>query len=104
MYIALAFFILCVLLPIVVWAHIPLKRFIDTVAEPVTLGFATASSDATLPRAIEQLESFGVPRQIVAFVLPTGYSFNMDGASLYQSLPLFVVLQAAVIHLNIAQQ
>ncbi len=104
MYIALAFFIVCVLLPIVMGARIPLKRFIDIVAEPVTLGFATASSEATLPRAIEHLELFGVPRQIVAFVLPTGYSFNMDGASLYQSLALFFVVQAAGLHLSIGQQ
>src|SRR5258708_5682129 len=85
MYVALTFFIVCVLLPIVIWARIPLKRFIDTLVEPVTLGFATASSEATLPSAIERMELFGVPRQIVAFVLPTGYNFNMDGASLYQS-------------------
>jgi Na+/H+-dicarboxylate symporter len=104
MYFALTSFIVCVLLPIVVWAGIPLKRFIDTVTEPVTIGFATASSEATLPRAIEQLESFGVPREIVAFVLPTGYSFNMDGASLYQSLALFFVVQAAGLHLSIGQQ
>jgi proton glutamate symport protein len=104
MYVALTFFIVCVLLPIVLWAGIPLKKFINTVAEPVTLGFATASSEATLPSAIEQLEAFGVPREIVAFVLPTGYSFNMDGASLYQSLALFFVVQAAGLHLSIGQQ
>jgi len=104
MYVALTFFIVFVLLPIVLWARIPLKRFINAVAEPVTLGFATASSEATLPRAIEQLESFGVPRQIVAFVLPTGYSFNMDGASLYQSLALFFVVQAGGLHPSIGQQ
>ncbi|HUC53733.1 MAG TPA: cation:dicarboxylase symporter family transporter [Candidatus Cybelea sp.] len=104
MYIALAFFTVCVLLPIILWTRIPLKRFIETVAEPVTLGFATASSEATLPRAIEQLESFGVPREIVAFVLPAGYSFNMDGASLYQSLALFFVVQAAGLHPSFGQQ
>ena len=104
MYAALAFFIVCVLLPIALWARIPIKRFINAVTEPVTLGFATASSEATLPRAIEQLESFGVPREIVAFVLPTGYSFNMDGASLYQSLALFFVVQAAGLHLTVGQQ
>jgi len=104
MYVALAFFIVCVLLPIALWARIPIKRFINAVAEPVTIGFATASSEATLPRAIEQLESFGVPREIVAFVLPTGYSFNMDGASLYQFLALFFVVQAAGLHLSIGQQ
>jgi Na+/H+-dicarboxylate symporter len=104
MYIALVFFIVCVLLPIILWARIPLRRFINAAAEPVTIGFATASSEATLPSAIEQLESFGVPREIVAFVLPTGYSFNMDGASLYQSLALFFVVQAAGLHLSIGQQ
>jgi proton glutamate symport protein len=104
MYIALAFFILCVLLPIALWARIPIKRFITAVTEPVTIGFATASSEATLPRAIEEMESFGVPREIVAFVLPTGYSFNMDGASLYQSLALFFVVQAAGLHLTAGQQ
>ena len=104
MYVALAFFIVCVLVPILLWARIPLKRFINAVAEPVTVGFATASSEATLPRAIEQMETFGVPREIVAFVLPTGYSFNMDGASLYQSLALFFVVQAAGLHLSSGQQ
>src|SRR5712692_2100308 len=104
MYVALTFFIVCVLLPIVLWARIPIKRFINAVAEPVTIGFATASSEATLPRAIEQLESFGVPREIVPFVLPTDYSFNLDGASLYQSLALFFVVQAAGLHFSIGEQ
>jgi proton glutamate symport protein len=104
MYVALAFFIVCVLLPIVLWARIPLKLFLGAIVEPVTLGFATASSEATLPSAMERMEEFGVPRQIVAFVLPAGYSFNMDGASLYQSLALFFVVQAAGLHLSIGQQ
>jgi len=104
MYVALAFFIICVLLPIALWARIPIRRFINAVSEPVTLGFATASSEATLPRALEKLESFGVPREIVAFVLPTGYSFNMDGASLYQSLALFFVVQAAGLQPSVGQQ
>src|SRR6266567_973851 len=81
---------------------LPLLKLLATMY--VALGFATASSEATLPRAIEQLESFGVPREIVAFVLPTGYSFNMDGASLYQSLALFFVVQAAGLHPTIGQQ
>jgi proton glutamate symport protein len=104
MYVALAFFIVCVLLPIVLWARIPLKLFLRAIIEPVTLGFATASSEATLPSAMERMEEFGVPRQIVGFVLPAGYSFNMDGASLYQSLALFFVVQAAGLHLSIGQQ
>lgn len=104
MYVALAFFIIAVLFPIALWMRIPIKRFINAVTEPVTLGFATASSEATLPRAIEKMESFGVPREIVAFVLPTGYSFNMDGASLYQSLALFFVVQAAGLYPSVGQQ
>jgi proton glutamate symport protein len=104
MYVALAFFILCVLVPILALARIPLKPFFRVATEPVTLGFATASSEATLPRAMEVLEGFGVPRRIVAFVLPTGYSFNMDGASLYQSLALIFVAQASGIHLSFGQQ
>src|SRR5256886_2691600 len=104
MYIALVFFILFVLVPILLLARIPLKPFVQVALEPVTLGFATASSEATLPIAMEKLEGFGVPRQIVAFVLPTGYSFNMDGASLYQSLGLIFVAQAAGMHLSFGQQ
>ncbi len=104
MYIALVFFILFVLVPILLLARIPLKAFVRAAIEPVTLGFATASSEATLPIAMEQLEAFGVPRPIVAFVLPTGYSFNMDGASLYQSLALIFVAQAAGVHLSFGQQ
>lgn len=104
MYVALVLFILCVLVPILLLARIPLKTFVRVAAEPVTLGFATASSEATLPIAMEKLEAFGVPRQIVAFVLPTGYSFNMDGASLYQSLALIFVAQAAGVHLSFGQQ
>src|SRR6266571_910980 len=98
------FSILFVLIPILLLAGIPLKAFFRAAIEPVTLGFATASSEATLPIAMEKLEAFGVPRQIVAFVLPTGYSFNMDGASLYQSLGLIFVAQAAGIHLSFGQQ
>ena len=104
MYIALVFFIVFVLVPILLLARIPLKAFVRVTAEPITLGFATASSEATLPIAMEKLEAFGVPRQIVAFVLPTGYSFNMDGASLYQSLALIFVAQAAGMHLSFGQQ
>jgi len=104
MYVALAVFILFVLLPILRLARIPLKPFLGAVAEPVSIGFATASSEATLPSAIEQMEALGVPRETVAFVLPTGYSFNMDGASLYQSLALIFVAQAAGLHLTFGQQ
>jgi proton glutamate symport protein len=104
MYVALVVFISCVLFPIALLARVPVRRFLRAVAEPVTIAFATASSEAALPRAMEQMESFGVPRETVAFVLPTGYSFNLDGSSLYQSLALLFIAQAAGIHLTIGQQ
>lgn len=104
MYVALAVFILGVLLPIAATIRVPMKRFLRAVAEPVTIAFATASSEAALPRAMEEMESIGVPREIVALVLPAGYSFNLDGSSLYQSLALVFVAQAAGIHLSIGQQ
>jgi proton glutamate symport protein len=104
MYAALIFFVVCVLLPIAVMARVPLRRFVQAVTEPLTIAFATASSEATLPRAMEGMEAFGVPRETVAFVLPTGYSFNMDGAAIYQSLALLFVAQAAGMHLSVGQQ
>jgi len=104
MYVALVFFITCVLFPIALLARVPVKRFLRAAAEPVTIAFATASSEAALPRAMEKMESFGVPRETVAFVLPTGYSFNLDGSSLYQSLALLFIAQAAGVHLTIGQQ
>ena len=104
LYIAFVVFILFVLVPILWWARIPLKKFVQHSVEPVTLGFATASSEATLPRAMEEMVAFGVPRETVAFVLPTGYSFNMAGASIYQALGLIFVAQASGMHLTWAQQ
>ncbi|MGA8075508.1 MAG: cation:dicarboxylase symporter family transporter [Candidatus Acidiferrales bacterium] len=104
MYVALTVFILAVLLPIAVIVGVPIRRFLRAAAEPVTIAFATASSEAALPRAMEEMEILGVPRDIVAFVLPTGYSFNLDGSSLYQSLALIFVAQAAGIHLSAGQQ
>ena len=104
MYIALIVFITCVLFPIALLVRVPIKRFLSAAAEPVTIAFATASSEAALPRAMEQMEALGVPRETVAFVLPTGYSFNLDGSSLYQSLALLFIAQAAGIHLTITQQ
>ncbi len=104
LYAALTVFVAGVLLPVTVLARLPLKRFIRAVAEPVSIAFATASSEAALPRAMESMEAFGVPRQIVAFVLPTGYSFNLDGSTLYLSLSAIFVAQAAGIHLGLGQQ
>jgi proton glutamate symport protein len=104
MYAALLFFIFCALFPIALLSRIPVRKFLRAIAEPVTIAFATASSEAALPRAMEQMESFGIRRDTVAFVLPTGYSFNLDGSSLYQSLALLFIAQAAGIHLSISQQ
>ena len=104
LYAALVVFLTCVLLPVALIARLPLKRFIRAVVEPVSIAFATASSEAALPRAMESMEAFGVPRQIVAFVLPTGYSFNLDGSTLYLSLAAVFVAQAAGIHLSFGQQ
>jgi Na+/H+-dicarboxylate symporter len=74
------------------------------VAEPFTIAFGTSSSEAALPRAMEAMEGIGVPREVVAFVMPTGYSFNLDGSTLYLSLASIFVAQAAGIHLSIGQQ
>ena len=104
LYAALIVFLVCVLLPVALIARLPVKRFLKAVAEPVSIAFATASSESALPRAMESMEAFGVPRQIVAFVLPTGYSFNLDGSTLYLSLASVFVAQAAGVHLSLGQQ
>jgi proton glutamate symport protein len=104
MYAAVIVFVLGVLLPVALLARVPLRRFIAAAAEPTSIAFATASSEAALPRAMENMEAFGVPRRIVAFVIPTGYSFNLDGSTLYLSLAAMFVAQAAGIQLSIGQQ
>jgi len=104
MYVAVIVFILGVLLPVALVAGVPIRRFIAAAAEPTSIAFATASSEAALPRALENMETFGVPRRIVAFVIPTGYSFNLDGSTLYLSLAAMFVAQAAGIQMSIGQQ
>jgi proton glutamate symport protein len=104
LYVALLLFVLCVLLPVALVARIPVRRFAAAIAEPVSIAFATTSSEAALPLAMERMEEFGVPRQIVAFVMPTGYSFNLDGSTLYLALASVFVAQAAGIHLSLGQQ
>src|SRR5271163_3415556 len=103
-YAALAAFLLFVLLPIAFFARLPLARFLRAVAEPATIAFATSTSEAALPRAMECMEAFGVPRQIVAFVIPAGYSFNLDGSTLYLALASIFVAQAAGMHMSWAEQ
>ena len=104
LYAALVVFLLIVLLPVALLARVPLLRFVRAVKEPALIAFSTASSEAALPRAMETLEAFGVPRPIVAFILPLGYSFNLDGSTLYLSLASVFVAQAAGVHLTIGQQ
>jgi proton glutamate symport protein len=103
-FIAVAVFIIAVLVPVALIARVPLKKFAQAVAEPVSIAFATTSSEAALPRAMEAMEKIGVPRQIVAFVMPTGYSFNLDGSTLYLSLCAIFVAQAAGVDLSVGQQ
>jgi proton glutamate symport protein len=103
-YVALAVFLLFVLVPIAKLARVPIGGFSRAVAEPATIAFATASSEAALPRAMEAMEAFGVPRKIVAFVIPAGYSFNLTGSSLYLALASIFVAQAAGMHLTWSEQ
>jgi proton glutamate symport protein len=104
LYVALIAFVLLVLLPAALLFRIPIKRFLKAIAEPVSIAFATTSSEAALPRAMEAMEAIGVPRKVVAFVMPMGYSFNLDGTTLYLSLASVFVAQAAGIHMTWGQQ
>jgi proton glutamate symport protein len=103
-YAALVAFCLFVLIPILLVYRIPMRRFVAAVGEPAAIGFATTTSEAALPLAMERIEEFGVPRWIVSFVIPTGYSFNMTGSSVYLSMAAVFTAQAAGIHLSLAQQ
>ena len=104
LYLALGAFILLVLLPVALAIRLPIKKFIQAIREPVSIAFATTSSDSALPIALENMEKFGVPRKIVSFVIPTGYTFNLDGTTLYLSLASVFVAQAAGYDLSIGQQ
>ncbi|QHT67963.1 cation:dicarboxylase symporter family transporter [Rhodocytophaga rosea] len=104
LYIALIVFLLGVLLPVALIIKLPIKDFLQAIAEPVSIAFATTSSEAALPRAMEAMVRIGVPPKIVAFVMPTGYSFNLDGTTLYLSLASVFVAQAAGIELSFGQQ
>ncbi len=105
LYVALIVFLLAVLLPVALFiAKVPLRKFIQAIREPVSIAFATTSSDSALPKALENMEKFGVPRKVVSFVIPTGYTFNLDGTTLYLSLASVFVAQAANIHLSFGEQ
>jgi len=104
LYIALIAFVLLVMYPVALIIKLPIRRFLNAVMEPATIAFSTTSSEAALPIALENMETFGVPRKIVAFVLPAGYSFNLTGSTLYLSLATIFVAQAAGKDLSVSQQ
>lgn len=103
-YCGLLAFLLLVLLPIALLTRLPVGRFLKSIAEPATIAFATSSSEAALPRAMESMEAFGVPREIVAFVIPAGYSFNLDGSTMYLAVASVFVAQASGIAMSWPQQ
>lgn len=104
LYAALIVFALIALLPVALIARIPVLRFLRQVREPALIAFTTTSSDAALPLAMQRMEAFGVPRRIVSFVMPTGYSFNLDGSTLYLAVASVFVAQAAGIDLSWQKQ
>jgi proton glutamate symport protein len=104
LYIALAAFAVLVLVPVLVLFRIPLGKFVRAVKEPAVIAFSTTSSEAALPRAMEVMERLGVPRRIVSFVIPLGYTFNLDGSTIYLSLAAIFVAQAGGVHLSVGEQ
>ncbi len=104
LYVALIVFLVVVLGTVLLICRIPPRTFIRAVSEPVSIAFATTSSESALPKAMENMEKIGVPRKIVSFVLPTGYTFNLDGTTLYLSLAAIFVAQAANVHISIGDQ
>lgn len=104
LYVTLIVFVGGVLFSIAYFLKIPIRQFIKAVSEPVSIAFATTSSESALPIAMENMEKFGVPRKIVSFVLPTGYTFNLDGTTLYLSLASVFVAQAAGMHMPLGTQ
>ncbi|OJV52323.1 MAG: dicarboxylate/amino acid:cation symporter [Bacteroidetes bacterium 43-16] len=104
LYITLIVFVVCILLPIALFFRINVRNFIRAISEPVSIAFATTSSESALPLAMENMEKIGVPRKIVSFVLPTGYTFNLDGTTLYLSLASIFVAQVAGKDLSFGEQ
>jgi len=104
LYGALIVFALCVLLPIAIFTRIPLKAFLKAIRQPALIAFSTSSSEAALPLAMERMEQIGVPSRIVAFVMPTGYSFNLDGSTLYLAVAAVFAAQAGGIDMTLGQQ
>jgi proton glutamate symport protein len=104
MYLGLAIFAVLVLGVVSYLIRVPFLTFVKTIREPFLIAFTTASSEAALPKSLEVMERFGVPKNIVGFVLPTGYSFNLDGSTLYLSLASVFVAQLAAVPMTLGQQ
>lgn len=104
LYAGLLIFCLAVLLPVALWARIPVMEFLRTIKEPAILAFTTTSSDAALPDAMKRMIQFGVPKKIVSFVMPLGYSFNLDGSTLYLAVAAVFVAQAAGVEMSFSKQ
>ena len=104
LYAALVVFALLVFVPALKLARVPVLAFFRTIREPFLIAFSTASSEAALPRALERIVQFGVPRSVAGFVLPAGYSFNLDGSTLYIVLATLTIAQAAGRHLTLVEQ
>jgi proton glutamate symport protein len=98
------FFLLVVLWPAALLFRVPVRRFVQAIKAPALIAFSTTSSEAALPKAMQTMEAMGVPRSTVAFVMPLGYSFNLDGSSLYLSLASVFVAQAAGVTLSLGQK
>ncbi len=104
LYGALVVFVVCVLVPILLVARVPIVRFFSGIRDPVLTAFSTASSEAALPKLLDALVRFGVPKPIAGFVLPAGYSFNLDGSTLYLALASLTIAQASGVHMTLAEE
>ncbi|MDY6310748.1 MAG: cation:dicarboxylase symporter family transporter [Cyanobacteriota bacterium] len=104
LYTALAVFVMLVLFIACKYARISLRNLLKVIQEPAVLAFTTASSEAAFPKAIELMERFGVPQNIVSFVMPTGYTFNLDGSTLYLAMAVIFCSQICGIDLSLSQQ
>jgi proton glutamate symport protein len=104
LYAALVVFIVFVLVPVALLCRVPLRKFLRAIKEPALIAFSTTSSEAALPKAMLAMQAVGVPKRIVAFVMPTGYSFNLDGTTLYLAVASIFAIQAAGLDMNLGQQ
>jgi proton glutamate symport protein len=104
LYVALVVFVLLVYLPVAIAARVPVRAFLKAIREPALIAFSTSTSEAALPSSLEQMEAFGVPRRIVAFVIPTGYSFNLAGSTLYLAVTALFAAQAGGVAMPLSRQ